>query len=48
MQEDCNCVICSEKTDNIDLNPLSGKTEYVCENCLDQSWEQVQCTPEVD
>ena len=48
MQENCNCSVCSEPTTNNDLNPLSGTQEYICEDCLDQLWEQVQEVPEED
>jgi len=36
------CSICMNKTDNIDNNPLTGEKECICEDCLDQLYEQLQ------
>jgi len=46
MQKEFNCSVCGVETSNIDLNPISGKKETICEDCLDQLWEQVQEIPE--
>ena len=39
--EETKCSVCQEQTTNHDLNPLSGTHEYICENCLEQFYEQI-------
>jgi hypothetical protein len=35
------CSVCLEKSNNIDFHPLTGEKVCICEDCLDDLYEQV-------
>jgi len=40
------CSVCSEQTENKDTSPITGEVELICEDCLEQIFDQIQETEE--